>query len=400
MRCPGCRLARYAICEPRGHSRRGVVGKSLTRSEEGKERPCHPFIPQLSTSARPHPVPSSVCRLETANIATGVPRAKSGATASRHVIPPATRASTPPLSAPTAPTAPKIVPSGDPASGGSPAASAAASNSAFSAASAASVATSAASSAATAASSAAGAALAKLMQLRDAGRQRKQDLRRASAVAAHIQRRIRRPHHATTFPPGRLLMLSRVPPSAAKPPGTSCNKGGGRAARVEVGGDAPRSPALAEAQDLHAPVPHHHRGASGAGRLKAGLMRRGREGRGAAAAGGGWQVGTAGGQGGNRHPATSGRGPVGASPGTAARDAADARAATDVSSAAAAAGTDPPDGRTDGASAGGWRLQPYDRREMAVLDVRQSMLRDHSFDRYDLALRAVRASAPGAAGVG
>ena len=38
----------------------------------------------------------------------------------------------------------------------------------------------------------------------------------------------------------------------------------------------------------------------------------------------------------------------------------------------------------------GWRLcRRLDRRRLSVLDVRPSMLRDHGFDRYDSALRAL-----------
>jgi len=37
-----------------------------------------------------------------------------------------------------------------------------------------------------------------------------------------------------------------------------------------------------------------------------------------------------------------------------------------------------------------WRLRDrFDRRSLAILDVRPSMLRDHGFDRYDTALRAL-----------
>ncbi len=45
--------------------------------------------------------------------------------------------------------------------------------------------------------------------------------------------------------------------------------------------------------------------------------------------------------------------------------------------------------RGKAAEEGGWSLRRLDRRELAVLQVKPSMLRDHGFDRYDAALRAL-----------
>jgi hypothetical protein len=267
------------------------------------------------------------------------------------------------------------------------------------------------------------------MQRRDVKRQRKQEARRASAVAAQIRKRVTHPHQATVFPAGRLLMLTRVAPAggsgtarhpheggkgqaakrgllgraAAGDEATSQEGGRGRAGKAlpdEAGGrtakHATPSHVAAEAPGL--PRPHRQRGARREVEPLNSRERRGRGQRDQSTAGGGRTVDSGNGQGGDDAPWINGREALSSAPEIAARSDVGARGAMAISSAAAAVeGTEPPSSGAGG-SAGGWRLQAYDRREMAVLDVRPSMLRDHGFDRYDVALRAVQAGAAGGGG--
>lgn len=223
------------------------------------------------------------------------------------------------------------------------------------AASAASYATNAATTAATAATAAATAALTSLLSKRDKTQQRRLDRRRAAAVAAHRRRRISRPLPATAFPPGRLLVLTRVAPLAGA---RRCMTRHGSGTRV-------------------IPLP-----------MKASTGAEERAGSGASGSNGGTR----------RDGLYSGRHRSTRSTGTAASVSAEpvqpevsGDGPEEHTTASPHIGTNTVAPEAD-ALAGGWRLERYDRRRLAVLDVRPSMLRDHGFDRYDTALRAVSAA--------